>query len=170
VVDSTGGHVWHRHAGMGARTADASKAVGPARGSQSALPGVKPGGGRLSLLLWSCGRHPHVVPSASALSGPTARPALPTVWPGCQGLESAHGQGAGHERSQQPATGREQCFFPARRQRGDRRLPAESAAPSATQEPRGRRSQGGAGAKGAQRAGCTTPSTALACAARHADG
>ena len=47
--------------------------------------------------------------------------------------------------------------FPACRRRGDRARPAESAAPSATQEPRGRRSRGGAGAEGAQRAGCMVP-------------
>jgi len=52
-----------RYAGMGAGTADASKAVGPARGSRAALPGGRKEGGRLSLLLWSCGRRPHVVPS-----------------------------------------------------------------------------------------------------------
>jgi len=66
---------WHRHAGMGAGAAHASKAVGPAQGSQSALPGVRPGGGRLSLLLWSCGRLPHVAPSDSVPCRPPATPA-----------------------------------------------------------------------------------------------
>jgi len=60
---------------MGAGAAHASKAVGPAQGSQSALPGVRPGGGRLSLLLWSCGRRPHVAPSDSVPCRPPATPA-----------------------------------------------------------------------------------------------
>ncbi len=61
-----------------------------------------------------------------------------TIWPGRQRPAPAHHQHPGHERAQQWATKQEQRLFPARRRRGDRPLPAESAAPSATQEPRGR--------------------------------
>jgi len=128
---------WHRHAGMGAGTAWASRAVGPARGSRMALPGGRKEVGRLSLLSWPDGRLPHVTPSDSAPCMPTATPATP--WSsGCQEPAATHSQRPSHERAQQWATGQEQRLSPARRRRGDRSLPAESTAPSATQEPRGR--------------------------------
>ena len=149
----------HRHSGMGAGTAHASKAVGPAQGSQAPLPGARPGGGRLSLLLWSCGRRPPVAPSDSVPCRPPATPAA------TRGLVKPSGANAGTRPAlwprAHPAASHWTGAVPfPRPPRGAVIAPCRQRA----QPLRRRRSRGGA-------AGWLHgTSAALVCAARHGDG